>query len=41
MRDAMFGNLTRFPQFRKSLGIATNVLAKRLDDCVAAGLMEH
>jgi len=37
----MFGNLTRFPQFRKSLGIATNVLAKRLDDCVAAGLMEH
>src|SRR3990170_2223295 len=41
LRDAMFGNLTRFSQFQKSLGIATNVLAKRLEDFVAAGLMEH
>src|SRR5688500_6308003 len=41
LRDAMFGNLTRFSQFQKSLGIATNILAKRLEDFVAAGLMEH
>ena len=41
LRDAMFGNLTRFSQLQKSLGIATNVLAKRLEDFVAAGLMEH
>jgi DNA-binding HxlR family transcriptional regulator len=41
MRDAMFRNYTRFSQFQKRLGIATNVLAKRLEDFVAAGLMEH
>lgn len=41
LRDAMFRGSTRFSQFQKSLGIATNVLAKRLDDFVAAGLMEH
>jgi DNA-binding HxlR family transcriptional regulator len=41
LRDAMFGNCTRFSQFQKSLSIATNVLAKRLDDFVATGLMEH
>jgi DNA-binding HxlR family transcriptional regulator len=39
MRDAMFRNYTRFSQFQKSLGIATNVLTKRLEDFVAAGLM--
>jgi DNA-binding HxlR family transcriptional regulator len=41
LRDAMFGDCTRFSQFQKSLGIATNILAKRLEDFVASGLMEH
>ena len=41
LRDAMFRNSTRFLQFQKSLGIATNILAKRLEGFVAAGLMEH
>ena len=41
LRDAMFGGCTRFSDFQKSLGIATNVLAKRLEDFVAAGLMQH
>ena len=41
LRDAMFAGCTRFSQFQKSLGIATNVLAKRLEDFVGAGLMEH
>ena len=41
LRDAMFGRFTRFSQFQKSLGIATNILAKRLDGFVAAGLMER
>ena len=39
LRDAMFRHYTRFLQFQKSLGIATNILAKRLEDFVAAGLM--
>jgi DNA-binding HxlR family transcriptional regulator len=33
----MFAGITRFSQFQKSLGVATNILAKRLDDFVAAG----
>jgi DNA-binding HxlR family transcriptional regulator len=41
LRDAMFAGATRFSQFQKRLGIATNVLAKRLEDFVEAGLMEH
>lgn len=41
LRDAMFRGYTRFNQFQKSLGIASNVLAKRLEDFVAAGLMER
>ena len=41
LRDSMFGGLTHFSQFRKSLGIATNILAKRLDGFVADGLMER
>ena len=32
---------TRFSQFQKRLGIATNILAKRLEDLVASGIMEH
>jgi DNA-binding HxlR family transcriptional regulator len=41
LRDAMFRKFTRFSQFQKSLALATNILAKRLESFVAAGLMEH
>ncbi|MER8404890.1 MULTISPECIES: helix-turn-helix domain-containing protein [unclassified Mesorhizobium] len=41
LRDAIFGGCTRFSQFQKSLGIATNILAKRLEDFVEAGLMDR
>lgn len=41
LRDAMFRGFTRFSQFQKSLGIATNILARRLDMFVAAGLIER
>jgi DNA-binding HxlR family transcriptional regulator len=41
LRDAMFAGATRFSQFQKSLGVATNILARRLEDFVEAGLMEH
>ena len=41
LRDAMFRSYTRFSQFQKSLGIATNVLARRLEGFVEAGLMER
>ncbi len=38
LRDAMHG-LTRFDEFEKSLGIAPNMLARRLNALVEAGLM--
>jgi len=41
LRDAMFRNYTRFSQFQKSLGIATNILARRLESFVADGIMER
>jgi len=41
LRDAIFGGFTRFSQFQKSLGVATNILASRLEDFVASGLMER
>lgn len=41
LRDAMFRKYTRFSQFQKELGIATNILSKRLEDFGAAGLMER
>jgi DNA-binding HxlR family transcriptional regulator len=41
LRDAMFRNSTRFSQFQESLGIATNVLAKRLETFVGTGLMKR
>ena len=41
LRDAMFRKYTRFSQFQQSLGVATNILAKRLEGFVAAGLMAH
>src|SRR5436305_5999440 len=40
LRDALHG-LTRFDQFQKSLGIAPNMLARRLDALVDAGLLER
>ena len=39
-RDAIFRGRTRFSEFQRSLGLATNVLASRLDRFVAEGLME-
>lgn len=39
LRDAGYG-LTRFDQFRTSLGIAPNILARRLKALTAAGLLE-
>lgn len=41
LRDAMFRNSTRFLQFQKSLGMAPNILATRLEGFVAAGLMKR
>lgn len=41
LRDAMFRHSTRFGEFQKELGIAPNILSKRLEDFVAAGMMER
>ena len=41
LRDAMFRGSTRFSQFQKSLGVATNILARRLERFVEAELMER
>jgi len=40
MRDALHG-YTRFDQFQQSLGIAPNMLTRRLDSLVEAGLLER
>lgn len=40
MRDAFYG-LTRFDQFQHSLGVSRNVLTRRLNDIVGAGLLER
>ena len=40
LRDALHG-FTRFDQFQKSLGIAPNMLARRLNALVEAGLLER
>jgi DNA-binding HxlR family transcriptional regulator len=40
MRDALYG-LARFDEFQKSLGIAPNMLARRLNALVEAGLLER
>jgi DNA-binding HxlR family transcriptional regulator len=40
VRDALFAGATRFNDFRR-LGIATNILASRLDSFVEAGLMSR
>ena len=39
LRDA-FGGLTRFDEFKQSLGIAPNMLSRRLAALVDAGLLE-
>ena len=41
LRDAVFAGTTRFADFQRSLGLASNVLSARLDRFVAAGLMER
>ncbi|WP_116452205.1 winged helix-turn-helix transcriptional regulator [Blastococcus litoris] len=41
VRNALFAGSTRFADFQRSLGIATNVLASRLDGFVAAGIMRR
>ncbi len=38
LRDAMFG-VTRFEELRERLGVARNILATRLDEMVANGLL--
>src|SRR5882757_5234947 len=40
LRDAIFRGFTRFSEFQQALEIAPNILAKRLENFVAAGLME-
>jgi DNA-binding HxlR family transcriptional regulator len=40
LRDAAQG-LTRFDEFQKSLGIAPNILSRRLSNLVEAGLLER
>lgn len=40
LRDALFRGFTHFSDFQKSLGIAANILARRLEMFVAAGIME-
>ncbi|HET9157703.1 MAG TPA: helix-turn-helix domain-containing protein [Myxococcaceae bacterium] len=40
LRDALQG-LTRFDEFQRSLGVAPNILARRLETLVEAGLLER
>jgi DNA-binding HxlR family transcriptional regulator len=40
MRDALYG-LTRFDQFQQSLGIAPNMLTRRLNTLVESGLLQR
>jgi len=40
IRNAVFAGMTRFSEFERRLGVAPNILAKRLDGFVAAGLMK-
>jgi len=41
LRNALFAGSTRYGEFQRSLGIATNVLKDRLDGLVAAGIMDR
>jgi DNA-binding HxlR family transcriptional regulator len=40
VRNAMFAGMTRFTDFQRSLGVAPNILAKRLAEFVEAGIFE-
>jgi DNA-binding HxlR family transcriptional regulator len=40
LRDALYRGSTRFADFQRDLGMASNILATRLDSFVAAGLMD-
>ena len=41
IRDALFARVTRFGELQHNLGIATNVLAARLDAFVNSGIMRR
>ena len=41
LRNALFAGSTRYRDFQRSLGIATNVLQDRLDGLVEGGIMER
>jgi len=41
VRDALFAGATRYSDFQRSLGIATNILKARLDGLVEAGIMRR
>ena len=41
IRDALFAGSTRYTDFQRSLGIATNILQVRLDGFVDAGIMRR
>ncbi len=41
IRDALFAGSTRYTDFQRTLGIATNVLQARLDGFVDAGIMRR
>jgi DNA-binding HxlR family transcriptional regulator len=41
VRNALFAGSTRFSDFQRSLGIATNILKTRLDGFVEAGIMRR
>lgn len=40
LRDAMFRKFTRFSEFERGLAVAPNILTKRLNRFVEAGIME-
>src|ERR1700709_1369741 len=41
LRNALFAGSTRYSDFQRGLGVASNVLQSRLDGFVAAGLMRR
>ncbi|GAB0105047.1 helix-turn-helix domain-containing protein [Nocardia sp. JMUB6875] len=41
VRDALFAGSTRFTDFQRNLGIATNILRNRLDGFVEHGIMQR
>ncbi|MEC3958548.1 helix-turn-helix domain-containing protein [Nocardia sp. CDC153] len=41
IRNAMFAGMTRFTEFQRGLGIAPNILTKRLAEFVEAGILEQ